>query len=162
VRGGAGAARPWRGRPRAGHAHADELAWSLEQPGRDEVQASQAVVLPYVSAAEHLAPAPQGRAAEPPRGKEAARQVLESDPSRFWTVREVHDEEVRRGWTEPRTRGAKGNPPSRIALDRLQKDYPQNVEVTDTPVLAYRWSPNPSQSRSVDDVATDRDALDDT
>ena len=131
-----------------GHAHADEPAWTLEQPGRDEVQASPAVVLPHVSAAEHLTPAPRDRAAEPQRGKEAARQVLESDPSRFWTVREVHDEEVRRGWGEYRPPGAPGNPPSRAALDRLQKEYPENVEVQTDPALAYRWTPQPSLSQN--------------
>jgi hypothetical protein len=94
--------------------------------------------------------APQLPSGEPPRGMEAARQVLESDTSRFWTVREVADEQVRRGWAEPRERGAKGNPPARAALERLEHQYRENVRVIESPLKAYKWisQPSPSQNGS--------------
>jgi hypothetical protein len=93
--------------------------------------------------AEYRAPADQEKA---PKGKGAAKLILESDPSRFWTVRDVHDEEVRRGWAEYRPPGTPGNPPSRAALQRLQEEYPDNVEVQITPVLAFKWTPETSRS----------------
>lgn len=96
--------------------------------------------------ARRVAPARRRRAKGTPRGKEAVGLILQSDTSRQWTIREVWDEQVRRRWAEPRPRGAKGNLPSRAALDRLKKDFPQNVEVTDTPVMAYQWIPDPSPS----------------
>jgi hypothetical protein len=95
---------------------------------------------------ERVVPLPQSSRVEVPKGKKAARLILESDQSKFWTVRQVWNEQVRRGWAEPRPRGRKGNPPSRIALMRLQEDYPANVEVIDAPVLAYRWTSGSSSS----------------
>jgi hypothetical protein len=96
-----------------------------------------------VPADQYRVPADQEHA---PKGKGAAKLILESDPSRFWTVRDVHDEQVRRGWAEYRPPGAPGNPPSRAALQRLQEEYPDNVEVQMTPVLAYKWTPETSRS----------------
>lgn len=93
-----------------------------------------------------VTPGRRRRAKGTPKGKEAVGLILQSDPSKRWTVREVWDEQVRLRWAEPRPRGTKGNLPSRAALDRLKKDFPQNVEVTDTPVMAYRWIPDPSPS----------------
>lgn len=94
-----------------------------------------------LSSANHAAPVADTQRAEGiPKGKGAAKLILESDQSRFWNVRDVHDEEVRRGWAEPRPPGAPGNPPSRIALQRLAEEYPDNVEVQTEPVLAYRWT----------------------
>jgi hypothetical protein len=87
----------------------------------------------------------RGRAGarKPPVGKVAALEILKSDESRFWTVREVWDEQVRRGWAQPRPRGTKGNPPSRLALMRLREDYPDNVARIDEPLMAFKWSSSP-------------------
>ena len=82
-----------------------------------------------------------------PNGVQAAKLILESDQSRFWSVRDVWDEEIRRGWAEPeRVKGR--NPPARIALVRLKQRYPENVEVVNAPVLAYRWRPETSPSQN--------------
>lgn len=100
-------------------------------------------------AGENVVRAPQSHMDEPPsgpRGREAARLILQSDQSKFWTVRQVSDEQVRRGWTKPRPRGAKKNAPARVALTRLKERYPENVEVIETPVLAYRWTSDPSRA----------------
>jgi hypothetical protein len=94
---------------------------------------------------EYRVPAEHGPV---PKGKNAAKLILESDPSRFWTVRDVHDEEVRRGWAEFRPPGAPGNPPSRAALQRLHEDYPDNVVVQMAPVMAYKWNPETSRSHN--------------
>ena len=90
--------------------------------------------------------APQDLGGKVPKGKDAAGLILQSDQSRRWSVREVWDEQVRRGWAEPRPKGRKGNPPARIALMRLQQEHPENVEVTEYPVLSYRWISEPSLS----------------
>ena len=57
---------------------------------------------------EQSASAVRGRAEKPPKGKRAVKLIIESDQSRFWNVREVWDEQVRRRWEQPRPRGAKG------------------------------------------------------
>lgn len=90
-------------------------------------------------------PAAGSRAPGTPNGAEAARLVLESDTSRFWTVRDVHDEQVRRGWAAPRPRGAAGNPPCRMALMRLHEQYPESVQRTDSPFLAFKWTEGEQQ-----------------
>ncbi len=96
--------------------------------------------------ARDVRPAVELPAEEQPKGMEAARRILESDTSKFWNVREVWDEQVKRGWAEPRPRGARGNPPARAALDRLIKQYPDNVKMIASPFLAYRWIAQPSSS----------------
>jgi hypothetical protein len=88
----------------------------------------------------------EGHSGWTPRGRQAARLILESDTSKFWSVRQVWDEQVKRGWAEPRRRGAKGNPPARVALQRLHDHYPEHVQVITAPVLAYKWVPGPSSS----------------
>lgn len=112
---------------------------STPASGAGHVEAS----LPVPAFPQHA----QGHAGaeKPPKGKLAALEILKSDESRFWTVRQVWDEQVRRGWAEPRPRGAKGNPPSRVALMRLQKDYPDNVVMIKTPLMAFRWSSSPAR-----------------
>jgi hypothetical protein len=78
-----------------------------------------------------------------PKGKQAVKLILQSDTRRFWTVREMSDEQIRRGWEKPRPRGTKGNPPARLALPRLQEEFPDNVEMRTEPLIAYRWNPEP-------------------
>jgi hypothetical protein len=132
---------------------ADDIRDLLEMTPA-ETERTSAVVPPAGRSAEAAAageprratPARRRRAKKTPRGKDAARLILESDPSRFWTVRDVHDEEVRRGLTDFRPPGTPGNPPSRIALQRAQQEWPDNVEVQTAPVLAYKWNPRPSLS----------------
>jgi hypothetical protein len=82
---------------------------------------------------------------EPPAGSSAARKVLQSDPSRFWTVRQVWDEEIKLGWIkpDPSSKGAA----VRIALVRLNASDPR-VERVDGPVVAYRWRPEPSPNHN--------------
>lgn len=61
--------------------------------------------------------------------------VLKSDPTRYWTVREIWDEEVRRNWAEP-TKDALAA--VRVALRRL-RDREGQVQVLNGPTYAYRW-----------------------
>jgi hypothetical protein len=70
-----------------------------------------------------------------PTGGPAIRKVLRSDPDRYWTAREVWEEEVRRSWAKP-TDAARAA--VRVALKRLHNRDPQ-VELLDGPVHAYRW-----------------------
>jgi hypothetical protein len=93
---------------------------------------------------QQVTPVPQPPAEETPKGMRAAQLILQSDTSRFWNVREVSDEEIRRKWAEPRPRGAKGNPPARAALERLRTQYPRNIKVIGSPFLAYKWISDPS------------------
>lgn len=82
---------------------------------------------------------------EKPTGSNAARQILQSDRTRFWTVRDVLAEEIRRGWAEP----GKKRDATRVALVRLRERFPRSVERVDTPVMAYRWHedlPSPNGS----------------
>jgi hypothetical protein len=116
-----------------------------EWPSRPGSDAGQAEVT-HARETQHIVPAVLRAAKDPPRGMRAVRLILESDTSRYWNVREVSDEEVRRGWAEPRLRGAKGNPPARAALDRLKSQYPDNVDVIKEPILAFRWTPDASLS----------------
>jgi hypothetical protein len=95
---------------------------------------------------------PSNRAAEPPvtvpaaggehsiqaaapTGGPAILKVLRSDPDRFWTAREVWEEEVRLNWAKP-TDAARAA--VRVALKRLNNRDPQ-VQLLDGPVHAYRW-----------------------
>jgi hypothetical protein len=118
---------------------APESVGSASRLATVPLPSSAAAVVADVREAENRVPADHEQV---PKGKGAAKLVLESDTSRFWTVRDVHDEEVRRGWAEYRAPGASGNPPARAALQRLQEDHPDNVEVQEAPVLAYKWVPN--------------------
>lgn len=95
---------------------------------------------------QEATPASEPPVGEPPRGMEAVRLILQSDTSRYWNVKEVFDEQVRRGWAQPRERGAKGNPPARAALERLKNQYREHVAVVDSPFLAYMWLPDSSPS----------------
>jgi len=79
-----------------------------------------------------------GPSAEPPRGGEAARIVLRSTPGRFFTSREVWDEEVRRGWIEPTSEALAA---VRIALKRL-RERDTHVRFLDGPTHAYCWDDN--------------------
>jgi hypothetical protein len=115
------------------------------EPGPEE---SQTTEVAYGREVEYLVPGAQGPAEEVPKGKEAARLVLQSDTSRFWNVRDVSDEQIRRGWAEPRPPGTKGNPPARAALMRLKDQYPDNVEMVETPFMAFKWTDHPSPSRN--------------
>lgn len=109
----------------------------------------QASVTVASDGARQAPPSPRDIGRKPtPKGKAAAKLILQSDTSRFWSVREVWGEIVRRGWAEPRQQGRKGNPPARIALMRVQEDYPDNVLVTDSPVLSYKWTSTPSTGGS--------------
>jgi hypothetical protein len=92
--------------------------------------------------AQHVKPA-----VAVPSGTQAARLILQTDPTRFWTVSEVWDEEIRRGWAQP-LETTKRNAPARIALVRLKERYPDSVEKITAPVLAYRWSPKSSPSQN--------------
>jgi hypothetical protein len=84
---------------------------------------------------------PQGRVA-PPKGSSAALAVLKSAPERFWTVREVWDEQVKQGWAG----GTKDSRAAvRVALVRLARRDP-HVDRIDSPVSAYRWSSDLSSS----------------
>ena len=67
-------------------------------------------------------------------GGPAILEILRSDPSRYWTAREIWDEEVRRNWAE-RTDTARAA--VRVALRRLHTRDPQ-VQLLDGPVHAYR------------------------
>lgn len=100
-------------------------------------------------AAQRVTPAPEApsRAIVTPVGMQAAKLVLQADMTKFWSVREVWDEEVRRGWAESLP-NKKRNAPARIALVRLRERYPDSVEQIDAPVLAYRWSPKSSPSQN--------------
>jgi len=131
-----------------------------EVPAVTDSAPGQAEVAP-VAEAQQVALAVQFPAGEPPRGMEAARLILQSDMTRYWNVKEVSDEQVRRGWAEPRPRGAKGNPPARAALERLKNQYRDNVRVVWSPFLAYRWvvpepspSPNGSGAARAEEVAS--------
>jgi hypothetical protein len=117
----------------------------VELPGRARSDAGHAEDAPVLET-QDVRPAPQPPAEETPKGMRAAQLILQSDTSKFWNVREVSDEEVRRGWAEPRERGAKGNPPARAALERLKKYYPGNVKTIGSPFLAYKWVAQPSLS----------------
>ena len=115
---------------------------ALFEPDARPVRAAQAAA--NVPAKAQFVPSPNTTSG--PKGKEAVRLILQSDKSRFWTIREVWDEQVRRGWSEPMPRGKRRNPPSRAALSRLLDDFPNNVEVRTEPTLSYRWTDQPSSS----------------
>jgi len=80
---------------------------------------------------------PGGRTArgEKPTGGTAALIVLQSDATRYWTAREVWEEQVKLSWTEP-TEDARAA--VRVALRRLRKREPR-VQFLDGPTYAYRW-----------------------
>lgn len=113
---------------------------------KSDSDAGRATETASVSEPGQAAPGPVEIIEGAPRGLEAAQRILESDTSRYWEVREVSDEQIRRRWAKPRPRGTRGNPPARVALDRLHKKYPNNVQVRTTPVLAYKWIPEPAPS----------------
>jgi hypothetical protein len=81
---------------------------------------------------------PDESLAKPPTGMNAARQVLQADTSRSWTVREVWDEQVRQGWVDPEEDGREA---VRLALKRLREKDPQVQVKRDEKGLAftYRW-----------------------
>jgi hypothetical protein len=70
-----------------------------------------------------------------PTGMNAAMQVLQGDTTRFWTVREVWDEQVRRGWAKPTEDGHEA---VRKALVRLRK-RDSCVQFVEGPTYTYRW-----------------------
>jgi hypothetical protein len=73
-------------------------------------------------------------------------KILRGDPNKFWTVREVFEEEVRRGWAENVT-GPKRDATVRMALTRLKSSDPR-IERVNEPVVAYRWRTDSSASRN--------------
>jgi hypothetical protein len=77
-----------------------------------------------------------------PSGGSAATAVLSSDPTRFWTVREVWEEQVKRGWA-PDTKD--GRAAVRVALSRLQRRDPR-VDRAEGPTPSYRWNPQLTQN----------------
>lgn len=81
---------------------------------------------------EPQATAPAGR----PMGSTAAKQILQSDPDRAWTVREVWDEEVKRGWAKP---SGESRDAVRIALKRLRDRDPRVQTASDGLAYTYRW-----------------------
>lgn len=88
-----------------------------------------------------------------PSGGQAALTVLKTDPSRFWTVREVWDDQVKRGWAAD-TKDARAA--VRVALVRLAQRDPA-VERLDGPTSAYRWTPSsPSHNASVQAAGTEQ------
>lgn len=121
------------------------LALPIEQGAELEVAATEAVGTAsrpdQAQPLQEVLGAPS-QLSSAPAGMEAAKQVLQSDPSRFWSVRDVAAEEIRRGWAEPQ--GKKRNAPARIALVRLKERYPDLVDEITTPLLAYRWSAHSS------------------
>jgi hypothetical protein len=81
-------------------------------------------------------PPRQGQVNEP-AGSTAAKTILKSDPARFWTVREVWDEQVRRGWANPSKDAFAA---VRAALVRLYKRDAPEIERVNAPALAYRFN----------------------
>lgn len=72
-----------------------------------------------------------------PSGTAAARWVLQTDPTKFWTVRAVWEAEQEQRWQQ--TMDA-----VRIALMRLHERG--MVERIEKPVMSYRWKPQASLS----------------
>jgi hypothetical protein len=82
------------------------------------------------------ASAPREPHIEKPAGGRAALSVLKLNPDRFWTVREVWEEEVKQGWIAE-TKDARAA--VRVALTRLYKSDAA-VDRLDGPTSSYRWT----------------------
>src|SRR6266853_1697443 len=82
-------------------------------------------------------PPPPPPPAKPPSTGAGARMIVQGDTSRYWNVRAVWEEEVARGWV---ANTSEGRSAVRIALTRLAKKYPDQLErVPDGMTFAYRW-----------------------